>query len=74
MERAELAVLHCGYAGGHGQRLNNYRQEIHRPARLLDLLAIYAKSHRLKRDDGRVLPWIDENLNPHTATGLPAPG
>lgn len=29
-----------------------------------DLLKIYARSHRLKRDDGRVVPWIDENLNP----------
>lgn len=28
------------------------------------LLKIYAKSHRLKLDDGRVVPWIDENLNP----------
>lgn len=32
----------------------------------LDLLKIYARSHRLKRDDGRVVPWIDENLNPVT--------
>ncbi|HUU92543.1 MAG TPA: glycosyl hydrolase family 65 protein [Phycisphaerae bacterium] len=31
-----------------------------------DLLKIYAKSHRLRRDDGRIVPWIDENLNPHT--------
>jgi len=29
-----------------------------------ELLKIYAQSHRLKRDDGRVVPWIDENLNP----------
>ena len=29
-----------------------------------DLLKIYTKSHRLKRADGRVVPWIDENLNP----------
>lgn len=28
------------------------------------LLKNYAKSHRLKLDDGRVVPWIDENLNP----------
>lgn len=32
----------------------------------LNLLKIYARSHRLKRDDGRVVPWIDENLNPLT--------
>ena len=41
--------------------LNNYRQEIIARRDYVDLLAIYAKSHRLKRDDGRVLPWIDEN-------------
>ena len=29
-----------------------------------ELLEIYAKSHRLKLDSGRVVPWIDENLNP----------
>ena len=30
----------------------------------VELLKIYTKSHRLKLDDGRVVPWIDENLNP----------
>jgi len=29
-----------------------------------ELLKIYTKSHRLTLDDGRVVPWIDENLNP----------
>ena len=29
-----------------------------------ELLKIYAKSQRLKLDDGRVVPWIDENQNP----------
>ena len=29
-----------------------------------ELLRIYTKSHQLKLDDGRVVPWIDENLNP----------
>ena len=28
------------------------------------LLKIYTQSHQLKLDDGRVVPWIDENLNP----------
>lgn len=28
------------------------------------LLKIYARSHHLKRDDGKVVPWIDENINP----------
>ena len=30
------------------------------------MLKIYAQSHQLKHDDGRVVPWIDENLNPTT--------
>lgn len=29
-----------------------------------ELLRIYAKSHQLRLGDGRVVPWIDENLNP----------
>lgn len=35
-----------------------------------DLLKIYTKSHHLKLDDGRVVPWIDENLNPITGDWL----
>ncbi len=31
-----------------------------------ETLKIYTKSHRLRLDDGKVVPWIDENLNPHT--------
>ena len=31
-----------------------------------DLLKIYTRSHQLKREDGRSVPWIDENLNPQT--------
>lgn len=31
-----------------------------------DTLRTYALSHRLKRADGTTVPWIDENLNPHT--------
>ncbi len=31
-----------------------------------ELLKIYAQSQRLKLPDGRVVPWIDENLNPRT--------
>ena len=35
-----------------------------------DLLKIYAKSHHRQREDGRVVPWIDENLNPFTGDWL----
>lgn len=31
-----------------------------------ELLKIYAQSQRLKLGDGRVVPWIDENINPAT--------
>jgi len=31
-----------------------------------ETLNIYANSHRIEKPDGRVLPWIDENLNPFT--------
>jgi predicted GH43/DUF377 family glycosyl hydrolase len=46
--------------------LNNYRQEVVGVDGYFDLLKIYTKSHRLKREDGRVVPWIDENLHPLT--------
>lgn len=52
----------------------NYEQDAVSRRDYLDLLKIYAQSHRLKRKDGRVSPWIDENLNPPTAPGSPAPG
>ncbi|UCG49032.1 MAG: hypothetical protein JSU94_04465 [Phycisphaerales bacterium] len=46
--------------------LNNYRQEVVGKSDYFETLRIYTKSHRLKREDGRVVPWIDENLNPFT--------
>ncbi len=30
------------------------------------LLSIYANSHRRTLEDGRVIPWIDENIHPYT--------
>ena len=47
-------------------RLNNYQQDAVSRADYFDLLRIYTKSHRLRLDDGRTVPWIDENLNPQT--------
>jgi len=46
--------------------LNNYEQNVVGKQDYLTTLKIYTKSHRLKRADGRVVPWIDENLNPFT--------
>jgi hypothetical protein len=44
--------------------LNDYQQHVVSPRDYFHLLKIYTRSHRLKLDDGRVVPWIDENLNP----------
>lgn len=30
----------------------------------LDTFLTYARSHKLRHDDGTLVPWIDENLNP----------
>lgn len=44
--------------------LNGVPQDVIGKKEYLELLRIYAKSHYLKLDDGRAVPWIDENLNP----------
>lgn len=31
-----------------------------------NLLAIYSNSHRRVDDSGKIIPWIDENINPYT--------
>ena len=46
--------------------LNNYEQTTVGKADYFQTLKSYTASHRLKRADGRIVPWIDENLNPHT--------
>jgi hypothetical protein len=46
--------------------LDNYRQNVITKSDYVALLEIYAKSQHLKRDDGTIVPWIDEDLNPLT--------
>jgi hypothetical protein len=46
--------------------LNSYQQNVVSKRDYFDLLSIYAKSQHLKREDGTVVPWIDEDLNPFT--------
>ncbi|MDR3261527.1 MAG: hypothetical protein LBT78_06795 [Tannerella sp.] len=46
--------------------LNNQKQDVISKKDYFDLLKIYAKSHHLTKEDGTVVPWIDENLNPFT--------
>jgi hypothetical protein len=50
--------------------LNNYSQDFVSRSDYLNLLKIYSHSQHLKRDDGRVVPWIDENLNPFNGDWL----
>jgi len=35
-----------------------------------DILSIYTRSHKLVREDGTTVPWIDENLDPFTGEWL----
>jgi len=46
--------------------LDNGREDAVNRQDYFDLLKIYTKSQRLKLDDGRVMPWIDEDLDPYT--------
>jgi predicted GH43/DUF377 family glycosyl hydrolase len=46
--------------------LNGPEQSVVSRSDYLTVLHNYALSHRLKREDGKVVPWIDENLNPFT--------
>jgi len=46
--------------------LNNYEQSVITKADYFRTLQIYTKSHRIRREDGHIVPWIDENLNPYT--------
>jgi len=46
--------------------LNNYDQDVIDREAYFETLKIYTKCHQLKRENGKVVPWIDENLNPFT--------
>lgn len=46
--------------------LNNYEQDTIDRKDYFETLKIYTKSHQRTREDGKVVPWIDENLNPFT--------
>lgn len=45
--------------------LNHYDQDFISRADYFKLLSNYAKSHQRIREDGKRVPWIDENLNPY---------
>ncbi|MEE8450684.1 MAG: glycosyl hydrolase family 65 protein, partial [Thermoguttaceae bacterium] len=46
--------------------LNHYPQDAVGKDDYFETLKIYTNSHRRKLDDGRVVSWIDENINPFT--------
>jgi hypothetical protein len=46
--------------------LNNYEQDVIGKDAYFETLKCYTKSHQLKREDGKVVPWIDENIHPYT--------
>ncbi len=46
--------------------LNDYPQQVVSSRDYFETLKTFTASHRLKREDGTVVPWIDENLNPDT--------
>jgi hypothetical protein len=46
--------------------LQSYQQDAVTRQDYFETFRIYTKSHHLKLPDGRVIPWIDENLNPLT--------
>ena len=46
--------------------LNDYDQDAVTRRDYFKTLSIYTHSHQRRREDGKVVPWIDENLNPHT--------
>jgi len=50
--------------------LEGYRQNAVTRQDWFRIFDIYARSQQLKLEDGRVIPWIDENLNPLTGEWL----
>jgi hypothetical protein len=46
--------------------LNGYRQNVVNRQDYFDVLKIYTKSQQFKLSDGRLVPWIDEDLDPYT--------
>ncbi|MDT8389331.1 MAG: glycoside hydrolase family 2 TIM barrel-domain containing protein [Lentisphaeria bacterium] len=46
--------------------LNNYDQDVIRREDYFETLKIYTRCHQRQLDNGAVVPWIDENINPYT--------
>jgi hypothetical protein len=50
--------------------LNDYEQDVLSKQDYFELLGIYVRSHRRRLEDGRVIPWIDESLDPFSGVWL----
>jgi hypothetical protein len=50
--------------------LDDYHQKVVTKDDFFNLLTTYTKSQHLLRDDGTVVPWIDEDLDPQTGTWI----
>lgn len=50
--------------------LHNYRQNTLHRQDYYHLLLQYARSHHITKEDGTVVPWIDENLHPTSGQWL----
>lgn len=50
--------------------LNDYKQDVIGRKDYFNTFLTYTRSQHLKLDDGRVIPWIDEDLNPLTGEWL----
>lgn len=52
--------------GGLENLLNDYQDVPVTPRLYTDLITVYAMSQRRITEEGRILPWIDEDLHPYT--------
>jgi hypothetical protein len=46
--------------------LNDYDQQVASKQLFYDTLQTFSKSHQRVREDGKIVPWIDESINPYT--------
>jgi hypothetical protein len=51
--------------------LNNYNQKVVNKKDYFNTLKTYTRSQHKKLNDGTIIPWIDESLNPDTGIWIP---
>ena len=66
MEWSVLAFRHSHDIDRVSEFTERSRTKLYIQRRFWTLLKIYTKSQHLTLDNGNVIPWIDENLNPFT--------